>query len=270
MTVIVATMTAALAGATMGRGCEDCVGFTIGDAWVKLGVAIGVWWQSELSGGLQRHLSAIESFRVLFGRHRFHSSQPEDGPKHVFRKPVLVSLGLETFKYVSDFEPADLFVEVYEQIRLAQIAIILRDFVFQDKVLPEGVPGQVGKQSVILVPVVAAMGEDDVGAEPLFQILEVFLDFSRNVRKKTVAKMFYAYLFFSRTAQEGFTAADGLFPAFPVRAEHHPIEFQGRVLLEPAQDGPAATNLDIVAMGAETEDSLRTGAIGEVERQHEV
>src|SRR5689334_15105158 len=100
------------------------------------------------------------------------------------------------------------------------------------------------------------MGEDEVGGEPVFQILEVFLDFSRNVREKTVAEIFYAHLFLARTAEESFTAANGLIPAFPVRAEHHPIKFQGRVLLEPAQNGPAATNLDIVAMGAEAEDSV--------------
>src|SRR5690242_1539054 len=98
------------------------------------------------------------------------------------------------------------------------------------------------------------MGEDHVGGELLFQILEVFFDFSSDVREETIAKIFYANLFFAGTGQESFTAADGLFPAFAVRAEHHPIEFQGSVLFEPSKNGSAAANLDVVAMSAEAQD----------------
>src|SRR5208282_4355581 len=54
-----------------------------------------------------------------------------------------------------------------------------------------------------------------------------------------------------------------------VGAEHHPPDLEIRRFLDQAQDRAAAADLDVVGMGAETEEPQRTWAVGrKSETQH--
>jgi hypothetical protein len=70
----------------------------------------------------------------------------------------------------------DLGPERQVDVGLPQVAVPLRDLVFQDQVISERGPGQAAQLAVVLVGVVAAMGQDQVGLDALAQGLEPELD----------------------------------------------------------------------------------------------
>ena len=70
----------------------------------------------------------------------------------------------------------DRLLQRKEEVGLAQIAVVLGDLVLQDQVVSERVPGQVGDQAVVLMPVVAVVSEHQIGVELPLQGLEPVLD----------------------------------------------------------------------------------------------
>ena len=63
--------------------------------------------------------------------------------KGVARKPVLANLRLKILHEQLYFSTAEFFGKGDEQIGLAEVSIVLGDFVFQNQVIPEGIPGEV-------------------------------------------------------------------------------------------------------------------------------
>ena len=51
-----------------------------------------------------------------------------------------------------------------------------------------GVPGQLRDETVVLVPIVVVVGQDEVRREARFEVLEGFLDQLALERKKSIAK----------------------------------------------------------------------------------
>jgi hypothetical protein len=62
---------------------------------------------------------------------------------------------------------AKFLVEWDEKVRLPEISIILRHLVFQDHLIAEGIPCQIGNQAVVLVSVLTEVGEYEVWIELL-------------------------------------------------------------------------------------------------------
>ena len=79
-------------------------------------------------------------------------------------------------------------VEMDEQVRSPEVAVVLRNLVLEDQVVTERVPGQLARQAVILMEVAALVGEDHVRRDLGLQILEERLDLAAVVRQEAVAK----------------------------------------------------------------------------------
>ena len=69
----------------------------------------------------------------------------------------------------------------------AEVAVVLGDLVLQHRVVAPGVPGQLRDQAVVLVPVVAEVGEDEVGRPVTLERLEVLLHPGAGVGEEAVA-----------------------------------------------------------------------------------
>ena len=64
-------------------------------------------------------------------------------PRNVSRvKPRLGALRFKGLEQMVDFLPVQGLIQGNKQIRPPDIAVILRNFIFQDQVIPKRVPGQ--------------------------------------------------------------------------------------------------------------------------------
>ena len=96
------------------------------------------------------------------------------------------------WKYVrrfSTFRLASAIVEMDEDVGGAQVAVVLGNLVLEDEMVAKRVPGELRCESVILVPIVAVVREDQVGGDDGFQVLEELLDVSSAVRKEAVSEV---------------------------------------------------------------------------------
>src|ERR1700693_1172342 len=110
---------------------------------------------------------------------------------------------------------------------------------------------------MVLVTVVTIMSEDDVRRKPFLEVFEVFFDLGSAVRKKTIAKIFDYDCLLARSLQKQSGAFEGFFLPYAAGTQHDPVEFQIGVLLEPAKNGAAATDFNIIGMRAQAQDLAR-------------
>jgi len=68
---------------------------------------------------------------------------------------------------VTHFFLADIGLEGHKYAGAPHIAVVLWNFILENQVVTERVPGQCGEQAVILVCIVAIVGEDEVGGDRL-------------------------------------------------------------------------------------------------------
>src|SRR2546427_2672478 len=94
------------------------------------------------------------------GRVAFHPAQTEERPEELLREPALLDLAGEVRQDRVDSAAAEGLLKRHEDVRCPEIAVVLRDFVLEDEVIPEGVPRQLRDQSMILVEVVAIVRQD--------------------------------------------------------------------------------------------------------------
>ena len=92
----------------------------------------------------------------------FHAPQSHEREKCILPKPVLVLLGLKRFQDVPNLLLAQLGFERHEQIRLAEVAVVFRNFVLKYEMIPKRVPGQFRQQAMVLVRVVAIVSENKI------------------------------------------------------------------------------------------------------------
>ena len=84
----------------------------------------------------------VKSLRVFCTT--LYSAQTHQREQGVPAKPVLVALGLEVPTHVAHFLPSQAFTQWNEEIGRSEIAIILGNFVFQDEMISESIPRQIG------------------------------------------------------------------------------------------------------------------------------
>src|SRR5437867_4777452 len=93
---------------------------------------------------------------------RFQSPQAQSRNEGILGKPVLMFLACETLNDILNFFTTDRIVQMNEKIGRPNIPIVLDDFVFQDKVIPECVPSQLRYEAVVLMKVVPIMRQDEI------------------------------------------------------------------------------------------------------------
>jgi hypothetical protein len=75
-----------------------------------------------------------------------------------------------------------------EEVRLAEVAFVLGHLVLEDQVAAPGLPGELGEQAVILVAVLQAMAEDDIGPLRRLEVLEGLLRLAEMRREMAVGQ----------------------------------------------------------------------------------
>src|SRR6185503_15479699 len=108
------------------------------------------------------------------------------GSEELFGEPALSALALERVENVAHLPPADLVVQVNEQVRRAEVSVELRDLVLEDHVVPKRLPGELRDQPVILMPILPVMGEDEVRGRLPLDLLEEALHRFARIREEAV------------------------------------------------------------------------------------
>ena len=123
--------------------------------------------------------------------------------KGLFVEPLLLPLGLEALDDVTDLSRAHRFLQGHEEVGGTQIAIVFRDLVLKNQVVPERVPRQVRDQTVVLMPIIPVVGENQVGTALSFQRLEIVLDLGAEEREETIAVLLNLDLLSSCAPEKG-------------------------------------------------------------------
>ena len=122
-----------------------------------------------------------------------------------------------------DFPLAMPAFQRHEEIRRAEIAIVLRNFELQNQMVAKRVPGQLRDEGVILMQVLAKMREDDVGRDLALEPFKGVFDVQADIRKAAVPKIVDRDVFLADARQEQFGAPQRLLLPLRRRAEDHPM-----------------------------------------------
>ena len=161
-------------------------------------------------------------------------------------------------------------VEVDEDVRPAEVAVVLRDLVLEDQVVPPRVPGELADEPVVLVEVVAVVREDQIGPDLTLELLEEPLHVLAAIREERVGKAAERDLERIAVAADERPCALLRLPRPPLvlAADDDPVDAKGVVrALEPHQR-PAAADLEVVRVGAESEDLEWLVRLGPAEPDH--
>src|SRR5689334_4997873 len=82
--------------------------------------------------------------------------------KSIGGKPLLRALGSKRLADVSGFSLAGLTIQTHEKIWPTKVAIVFGDFIFQNEMAAEGIPGQLGDHFMVLVKIVTVMGKNQI------------------------------------------------------------------------------------------------------------
>ena len=125
-----------------------------------------------------------------------------------------------------------------------------------------GVPGQLRDETVVLVPVVVMVGEDEVRREARLEVLEGFLEELALERKKSVAKPMNddiaSVLVPARKTSAERRASSTLSGSSPANTTH--FTSSCGLDLGQLQNRTAGPNFNVVAMGAKTKQTLHTSS----------
>src|SRR5439155_14834461 len=166
-------------------------------------------------------LPGVEGFRVAARRVRLHPPQAHEAEERVLGEPPLLPLRPVRPDERLHLPASHLFGEVQECPGRAEVPVVLRDLELEDQVVPEGVPGQLAHEAVVLVQVVPLVGQHDVGAAVL-QRLEELLHLPAGVGEEAVAEAPELHPAVAHPLQERVGAGRRLVPALPGGAADHP------------------------------------------------
>jgi hypothetical protein len=219
---------------------------------------------------LQHRFAGVKRFRMIAGRGTFHPSQAHESKKGVALKPVLSVLRLERIEDVTNFALIHFRRERHVKIWPAHIAIVLWNLVFKDQVVSKCVGGEFGDQAMILVGIALPVRENQIGLDLTLYLFEIILHLAAAVGQKTVAKVFESDRLLA-TGSEELRSFCGFLAAKSCGTENHPVEPHLRERALEIEQRAAASNFDIVAVGAKAEDGQSSiGIVAQVEREHEL
>src|SRR6185295_4126165 len=116
-------------------------------------------------GSSQQKFACEEGFGVTLPA--FHAAKARQAAEGFFVEPGFRTLRAEMAMQEFDLAAQDFLAEFDIEVRLAQIAIPFRNFVFEDELIAEGVPGELTEEPMILVRILARMGHNHVGFQAL-------------------------------------------------------------------------------------------------------
>src|SRR4051794_11485165 len=104
----------------------------------------------------------MKTFGETSVRVGFDAAKPKQTPKQLLRKRLFVSLGPEIAHQRLNLFSASPLRQGHKKVGRTEIRVILGDFVFEDEMVPESVPGKFADHAVILMKIVAEMGKDEI------------------------------------------------------------------------------------------------------------
>jgi hypothetical protein len=211
---------------------------------------------SSASNQAQDKLSAVKRFRETGRGCAFDAPNTMHGFKRAASEPMFVRLSSEMLKKQVDLLGANLFGKRHKEIRAAEVAVVLDDFVLQDEMSTEGVPSQIGEHTMILMPVIAIMCEDDVRIELGPDLFKSLLDCLTLIREEACPEFLQFDRAFSSLCEELEGASFGLRISRWLGAKDNPSHFERGIFVYQRKDSAAAADFDIVGMSPETKDTF--------------
>ena len=130
------------------------------------------------------------------------------------------------------------------------------------------VPGQLTDLTVILVRIVAPMGQDDIWLRPGLEAFHPGLQLPAVVGKEAVPEPLQLDLHTLGSGRERLGGGLRLGGALAGGAQDAPVDIQADASIDPAEDGGAGADLDIVGVCAETEHGEPFAGSGEPQSVH--
>src|SRR5262245_51127204 len=159
--------------------------------------------------------------------------------------------------------------EGHVEVRLPEVALVLRNLVFEHEVVAPGLPGDLGSDAMVLVPVLEPVGEDQVGPHRALQVLDERLDLAEFSREAAIGERAEHHALSRRAGEQRRGAAPRFLRALAGRAQHDPGHLGAAVAPQPVQHRAAAADFQVVAMRPEAQDAKRpAGGVAKGERQH--
>src|SRR5262245_35456801 len=109
-------------------------------------------------------LLGIERLRETPTRGRLDPAQPHQRQEGVLAEPGLAALRRKALADGARLLVRGGGVERNEEVRRAEVRVVLRDLVLEDEMVAEGVPGQLPDRAVVLVQIALVVREDQIGA----------------------------------------------------------------------------------------------------------
>ena len=170
---------------------------------------------------------------------------------------MLVALRLKELAEVRDLCLANGTVQRNEEVGLLEIALILRNLIFQHEMIPERIPRQLGEEAMVLVAIGKEVRKHQVGLDLLLQRFEAMLDSLTLGGEEGVPEISDNHSLLASAFQEGARAGPGLAPPGRPGAEYHPPDIQAGPLLNQLQNRAPATDLDVIGMRSEAQDTAQ-------------
>src|ERR1035437_1017618 len=195
----------------------------------------------------------MKCLRMTRGASRFHSAQSHEPHECLWREPMPGPLGRETRHQPAHFRLGYTLRDWNEEIRMAEIAVVLGNFEFQNATVAERIPGQFGDHAMVLVPIVSLMSENQVGRSLRFELLEERLDIGGHIGEETVTKRQNADFLLGRPPEKAPSAHERLNPPSATAREHDPATFHIRPHRKQRENGRTATDFYVIRVRAEQE-----------------
>jgi len=134
----------------------------------------------------------------------------------------------------------------HEDIGIAQVSLVLKNFVFEDQVLSERIPCDFGKSSVILVQIFSAMGEDDIRLYRFGQFVHRLFDLNNARGKERILKIEKVNVAVVVPIAPSMKSVACLDFARGIATHHDPVKPYARIAFQEAKNRSSATDFDIV------------------------
>src|SRR5690606_17833445 len=99
-------------------------------------------WKQVPSSAQEPDLSGMERLRKAARRVAFHAPDAHDAAKKIGREPSLAGLRRETLEQSVHLSLHDSRRQGHEGVRTAKVSVVLGNFIFEDRMVAERVPGK--------------------------------------------------------------------------------------------------------------------------------
>src|SRR5262245_26239206 len=202
---------------------------------------------------LHGELAHMEGLRQPFRGPTLHAAQMGQTHESFGIEPVLRPRRAEWGQKQLDVARQRCLCDPDVDIGPLQIAVPLRDLIFQDEVVAECVPCKSPDLAMVLVRITAPMAEDDLGYDTRLERLEPRLDLGTLVREIAILEPGKVYRRAGGAGQKGRSRRVRLLSPLAGGAEHCPADVKEHTALDPSQNRCAGADLYVIGVSTDAE-----------------